>query len=121
LVDGVNLLLPPSNFPVFDLRSKKRKINHARCCPSPYSAQPVIQPDINLLSEYIEFINVCSEIQEEVFQILCSKKVTHPRFFLSESINSNRMLEWGLKDGVIAQLRDNVFNFDQYLASKVSS
>jgi hypothetical protein len=31
------------------------------------------------------------------------------------------MLAWGLKDGVIAQLRDNVFNFEQHLAPKKSA
>jgi hypothetical protein len=115
------MLLPPSNFPVFDLRSKKRKIYHASHGPSPCSAQPVIKHNSNLLREYIEFVNVRPAIREQVFQILDKEEITHPNFFVSQSIPPDRMLAWGLKDGVIAQLRDNVFNFEQHLALKKSA
>jgi hypothetical protein len=121
LVDGVNLLLLPSNFPVFDLRSKKQKIYHASHGPSPHSAQPVIKPNSDLLREYIKFVNVCPEIREQVFQILDKEEITHPKFFVSQTIPPDHMLAWGLKDGLIAQLRDNVFNFEQHLASKKSA
>jgi hypothetical protein len=103
------------------LSSKKQRIDHASCSPSPQSAQPVIKPDTNLLKEYAEFVDVCPAIREQVFQILDQNEVTHPKFFLSKIITPTRMLEWGLKDGVIAQLKDNVFNFDHYLASKESA
>ena len=117
----MNLLLPPSNFPVFDLRSKKEKIDHASHGPSPHSAQSVIKPDSDLLQEYIEFVNFFPAIRKQVFQILDKEEITHPKFFASQTIPPHCMLAWGLKDGVIAQLRDNVLNFEQHLASKKSA
>ena len=53
-----------------------------------------------------------------VFNILDENDITSFRFFKSKTITHEHMSKWGLSNGVIAQLLDNVTNYKRHLHKK---
>jgi len=50
-----------------------------------------------------------------VLEILDKKNINSFKLFKSKSITQGHMSKWGMSDGVIAQLRDNVKNYKKKL------
>ncbi|POW22917.1 hypothetical protein PSHT_00728 [Puccinia striiformis] len=81
--------------------------------PSPESDPPaLIEPNEDLLRKYIELV-IKPEKQEKVMKILVDHDIAHPNSFKSKTITEEKMLKWGLSDGIVAQLRDNVSVFEE--------
>ncbi|POV94529.1 hypothetical protein PSHT_16151 [Puccinia striiformis] len=81
--------------------------------PSPELDLPaLIEPNEDLLRKYIELV-IKPEKQEMVLKILVEHDVAHPNSFKSKTITEEKMLKWGLTDGIVAQLRDNVSVFEE--------
>jgi hypothetical protein len=128
-VDGVTLDSPPPELKFEKLSAyKKRKLSHSTvsdASPPTYQSSSrtdesdnssVVEPDENLMAEYVDFVKVKPTKKEEVLRILNEKDVTNPKFFQSDSITREDMSHWGLTPGIIAQLRDNTKKFEKRLA-----
>jgi hypothetical protein len=78
----------------------------------------VVDPGVNLLEAYLEFVKIPAIEKDEIARILTEHKATNPRFFRSKNITRDVMKGWGLADIHIAQLRDNVKKFEKSKASE---
>ncbi|EFP76223.1 hypothetical protein PGT21_007612 [Puccinia graminis f. sp. tritici] len=127
-VDGVTLHSPPPELKFEKLSAyKKRKLSHSTvhdASPPTYQSSSrtqesesdnssVVEPDENLMAEYVDFVKIKPTKKEEVLRILNEKDVTNPKFFQSNSITREDMSHWGLTPGIIAQLRDNTKKFEK--------
>ncbi|OAV88310.1 hypothetical protein PTTG_29073 [Puccinia triticina 1-1 BBBD Race 1] len=114
-VPGVSMYTPPGDFKFEQLSKKKRKLDnntagHSRtssCDPN----VSIIIPNPDLVRSYVEFVKINPSKKEAVLKALDDNDITHPRFFLSKNITHECMSRWGLSDGIIAQLKDNVNQF----------
>ncbi|KAA1107675.1 hypothetical protein PGT21_021780 [Puccinia graminis f. sp. tritici] len=126
--DGINLHSPPPKLKFEKLSAyKKRKLSHSTVndtSPPTYQISSraeesdnssVVEPDKNLMAEYVDFVKVKPTKKEEVLRILNKKDVTSPKFFQLDSITREDMSHWGLNPGIIAQLRDNIKKFEKHL------
>jgi hypothetical protein len=119
---GVLLESPPPKLKYVKRSSKKQKLKNIQDLPrqsgSSESDGSVIQPNANLVCEYVRFVKINPSKQEDVIKILGSNDVSHPKFFKSDNITRDDMLKWGLSPGIVAQLRNNVTKFEHHLSSK---
>ncbi|POW12514.1 hypothetical protein PSHT_08088 [Puccinia striiformis] len=111
-VDRVSYYSPPASIKFVKISdAKRRRLDHERLrhgnSPSPESDPPaLIEPNEDLLRKYIELV-IKPEKQEKVMKILVDHDIAHPNSFKSKTITEEKMLKWGLSDGIVAQLRDN--------------
>ena len=77
-----------------------------------------IESDKNNITAYIDYIKIRPSKKEDVLGILEANNITSFKFFKSESITHAHMSKWGLSDGIIAQLRDNVSKYERHLKNK---
>ncbi|KAI7956030.1 hypothetical protein MJO29_007429 [Puccinia striiformis f. sp. tritici] len=112
-VDGLDWFNPPAKFKMLKLSSKKRKTGN-----SSDTAGPPIVPNFDLVRKYVEFVNIDPAKREKVLKTLADNEIDHPRLFESKSITDECMRRWGLADGTIAHLKDNVNRYLDHLASK---
>ncbi|POV98970.1 hypothetical protein PSHT_13781 [Puccinia striiformis] len=116
--DGVGYYSPPASIKFVKISAaKRRRLDHERLrhrnSPSPELDLPaLIEPNEDLLRKYIELV-IKPEKQEMVLKILVEHDVAHPNSFKSKTITEEKMLKWGLTDGIVAQLRDNVSVFEE--------
>ncbi|POW22878.1 hypothetical protein PSHT_00852 [Puccinia striiformis] len=82
------------------------------------TAGPPIVPNFDLVRKYVEFVNIDPAKREKVLKTLADNEIDHPRLFESKSITDECMSRWGLADGTIAHLKDNVNRYLDHLASK---
>ncbi|KNF03639.1 hypothetical protein PSTG_03160 [Puccinia striiformis f. sp. tritici PST-78] len=92
------------------LSSKKRKTSD--------TTGPPIVPNFDLISEYVEFVNINPAQQEKVLKALADNEIDHPKLFDSKSITADCMRRWGLANGTIACFKDNVIQYLDHLGSK---
>ncbi|EFP78567.2 uncharacterized protein PGTG_04523 [Puccinia graminis f. sp. tritici CRL 75-36-700-3] len=117
-VDGVSLYSPPASIKFEKVSAAKRQRlddDQPRRKYSPTSdsdSSVLIQPDDNLMRKYVEFV-IKPEKRDAVLQILDQHDIVHPKLFKSKTITEEKMSKWGLSDGIVAQLRDNVSRFDK--------
>ncbi|KAI9626055.1 hypothetical protein H4Q26_016044 [Puccinia striiformis f. sp. tritici PST-130] len=112
-VDGVGWFNPPAKFKMLKLSSKKRKTGD-----SSNTVGPPIVPDFNLVRKYVKFVNLDPAKRENVLKTLANNETDHTRLFESKSITDECMRRWGLADGTIAHLKDNVNQYFDHLGSK---
>ncbi|KAI7961936.1 hypothetical protein MJO28_000030 [Puccinia striiformis f. sp. tritici] len=112
-VDGVGWFNPPAKFKMLKLSSKKRKTGD-----SSNTVGPPIVPDFNLVRKYVKFVNLDPAKRENVLKTLANNETDHTRLFESKSITDECMRRWGLADGTIAHLKDNVNRYFDHLGSK---
>ncbi|KAA1103442.1 hypothetical protein PGT21_018205 [Puccinia graminis f. sp. tritici] len=117
-VDGVSLYSPPASIKFEKVSAAKRQRlddDRPRRKYSPTSdsdSSVLIQPDDNLMRKYVKFV-IKPEKRDAVLQILDQHNIVHPKLFKSKTITEEKMSKWGLSDGIVAQLRDNVSRFDK--------
>ncbi|KAI7939966.1 hypothetical protein MJO28_013618 [Puccinia striiformis f. sp. tritici] len=109
-VDGVGWFNPLAKFKMLKLSSKKRKTSD--------TTGPPIVPNFDLISEYVEFVNINPAQQEKVLKALADNEIDHPKLFDSKSITADCMRRWGLANGTIAYFKDNVTQYLDHLGSK---
>ncbi|OAV93112.1 hypothetical protein PTTG_07246 [Puccinia triticina 1-1 BBBD Race 1] len=107
---------------------KKRKLLHVvveETHPEPYhnsaaakelENSSVVEPNEDLMAEYLDFVKIKPSKKEEVLQILIKKDITHPSFLKSASITQDTMARWSLSPGIISQLRYNTKKFEKHRA-----
>ena len=105
-VEGVTLHSPPSEFSYVKLSNKKRKTgtngDHPPESPASNSdGSSIFEPDK----------------QAKVIKILDDNDVLNPKILQSKNITREQMSCWGLTNGIIAQLKDNVSKYERHLAS----
>ncbi|PLW32899.1 hypothetical protein PCANC_17117 [Puccinia coronata f. sp. avenae] len=119
---GVLLGSTPPELKYVKRSSKKQNLKHVQDLPSQSGSSEsdgsVIQPNADLVCEYVRFVKIDPSKQEDVIKILASNDVSHPKFFKSDNITQDDTLKWGLSPGIVAQLRDNVTKFEHHLSSK---
>ncbi|EFP77465.1 uncharacterized protein PGTG_03421 [Puccinia graminis f. sp. tritici CRL 75-36-700-3] len=123
---AVSLHSPPPELKFEKLSaSKKHKLDNCSSSrtrrvssQSDSDGSSVINPGVNLLEAYLEFIKIPAIERSEIARILTEHKATNPRFFRSKNITRDVMKGWGLADIYIAQLRDNVKKFEKSKASE---
>ncbi|OAV92214.1 hypothetical protein PTTG_27702 [Puccinia triticina 1-1 BBBD Race 1] len=118
VVAGVSLYSPPADETVSSMRQKQIHTSQPRIqIPSVQSEDSeVLTPDPQLIVDYIEFLKILPTKRNEVIGILEKNDITHPKILNSKRISDKRMSKWGLSNGLIAQLRDNVTKFEKHLA-----
>ena len=121
-VEGVTLDSPPSEFSYVKLSNKKRKSgtngNHPPDSPASNSnGSSIFEPDIDSIRAYVEFVKIRSNKQAKVIKILDDNDVLNPKILQSKNITREQMSCWGLTNGIIAQLKDNVSKYERHLAS----
>jgi len=67
------------------------------------------------MSDYLDFVKIQTSKQAEVLEILNQNDINSFKLFKLKSITQDHMRKWGLSDGVIAQLRDNVRKYEKKL------
>ena len=67
------------------------------------------------IEEYIDFVKIWPSRRESVMEILESNDIISFKLFESKNITHENMSKWGLSDGIIAQLRDNVSKYKRHL------
>ncbi|KNF04236.1 hypothetical protein PSTG_02585 [Puccinia striiformis f. sp. tritici PST-78] len=82
------------------------------CSCSESDLPALIKPNEDLLRKYVESV-IKPRKQEKVLKILVDHSVAHPSSFKSKTITKEKLLKWGLSDGIVAQLRDNVSVFEE--------
>ncbi|KAH9463013.1 hypothetical protein Pst134EA_015100 [Puccinia striiformis f. sp. tritici] len=108
-VDGVSYYSPPASIKFVKISdAKRRRLDHERLrhgnSPSPESDPPaLIEPNEDLLRKYIELV-IKPEKQEKVMKILVDHDIAHPNSFKSKTITVEKMLKWGLSDGIVAHI-----------------
>ena len=137
---------PPTSLHYLDLTSKKRKLNDASCTGSDemsemgkivlqlladkkntsedsalssgsYAEESFgIEHETNNIKPYLDFIHIKSSKKDDVFETLDWNDITSFKFFKSKSITHDHMSRWGLSDGIIAQLCDNVAKYERHLS-----
>ena len=133
---GVSITLPPASLRYVSLSSKKQKIeqtfdskdvgqllvnllaNRDRGCspePSDGSLSSGEESETHTMSDYLDFVKIRTSKQAEVLEILNQNDINSFKLFKSKSITQDHMSKWGLSDGVIAQLRDNVRKYEKKL------
>ena len=70
------------------------------------------------MHNYLDFIKIQPSKKDSVFDILDENDITSFRFFKSKTITHEHMSKWGLSDGVITQLLDNVTKYERHLHKK---
>ncbi|OAV86508.1 hypothetical protein, variant [Puccinia triticina 1-1 BBBD Race 1] len=121
VVAGISIYSPPRGLKYEVLSLKRRKLVHtSEPCEQSQSVDSadseVITPDPQVLLDYIEFIKIRPSKRDKVLAILNEKDITHPKFFKSKQITNKKMLQWGLSNGIIYQLKENVSKFEKHLA-----
>ncbi|POV94198.1 hypothetical protein PSHT_16363 [Puccinia striiformis] len=110
----VTIFSPPNSFKYEQVSTtKRRRINddhspRGHSPPAEFDPSPVIEPNSALVADYIKFVKIPLDQQDNVIQILAERGVTHPKMLLSKTITPERMLGWGLIDGFVTQLCDNI-------------
>ncbi|KAH9458366.1 hypothetical protein Pst134EB_010670 [Puccinia striiformis f. sp. tritici] len=108
-VDRVSYYSPPASIKFVKISdAKRRRLDHERLrhgnSPSPESDPPaLIEPNEDLLRKYIELV-IKPEKQEKVMKILVDHDIAHPNSFKSKTITEEKMLKWGLSDGIVAHI-----------------
>ena len=70
------------------------------------------------MHDYLDFIKIRPSKKDTVFDILNKNDITSFNFFKAKSITHEHMSKWGLSDGIIAQLRENVTHYERHLQKK---
>ncbi|OAV92485.1 hypothetical protein PTTG_10695 [Puccinia triticina 1-1 BBBD Race 1] len=120
---GVDLCTPPAGFKFKKLSAaKKRKLHksHTRRSPSPNSdsdSLSIIDLEVNLLKKYLAFVKIPLVNRDGIVAILTQNKATNLKVFQSKGITQESMIQWGVPEVYVAQLRKNVSKFVQSNAS----
>ena len=70
------------------------------------------------MHDYLDFIKIRPSKKDTVFDILDKNDITSFKFFKAKSITHENMSKWGLSDGIITQLRENVTHYERHLQKK---
>ncbi|OAV91742.1 hypothetical protein PTTG_27871 [Puccinia triticina 1-1 BBBD Race 1] len=120
---GVDVCTPPAGFKFKNFSAaKKRKLHksHTHQSPSPNSdsdSSSIIDLEVNLLNEYLTFVKIPLVNRDGIVAILTQNKATNPKVFQSKGIPQESMIQWGVPEVYVAQLRKNVSKFVQSNAS----
>ncbi|KNZ52733.1 hypothetical protein VP01_3467g2 [Puccinia sorghi] len=114
-INSVSLYSPPSSIKFVSLNSKKRKTNH------PSGSNNMAQLLACLLGQKGEGSsptqsesNQSSTKQLAIIEILDHNYISSYKIFQSKSISQAQMSQWGLSDGIISKLRDNVRKYEKH-------
>ena len=135
-VNGVSLYSPPSSMKFVSLTLKKRKFNHSSgsnnvtdllvrllgnknggSSPTHLDSHcsSSVQSESGTMADYLEFIKIWPEKQAAILEILDNNNINSYKLLQSKSISQAQMSQWGLSDGIIAQLRDNVRKYEKHV------
>ena len=96
------------------LASKQKKNNDSSDSDSEDS-ESGIQSNSTTISKYLDFINLRPSKKQSVLDILETNDIVSFKLFKSKTITHENMSKWGLSDGIIAQLKDNVSKYKRHL------
>ena len=65
------------------------------------------------MEQYVVFVKVELEQRQQVINILKRQNISHPRMLKSKTITPEKMSGWGLSDGHVTRLYNNVSKFDK--------
>ncbi|KNZ57309.1 hypothetical protein VP01_218g7 [Puccinia sorghi] len=114
--DGVSISSLPSSLLFYDLSSKKHKIDHEKS-----SSKIVGQLLVNLLTSENQVPSPSDGSQSSDYEVGTTTMIDYLKFTNilpsqhEENITQELMIQWGLIDGIIAQLIDNVLKYKKRL------
>ena len=102
---------------LLDLLVNKKK-RSATSSDSDGDTSSGIESDTNTMGDYLDFIKIQPAKRQSILNTLEDNDIDSFKLFKSKNITCDHMSKWGLSDGIIAQLRDNVSRYECHLHKK---